>query len=249
MLKTSKGCPIIQLYLEVGLIPARYEIIRIRLLFLKNILNQNQDSMIYKFLRIQLESSVKGDWTTTCKENLIELDIGESFEDIQKMSITRYKNLLKKKVKCAALSYLTDKQRNKGGDIKYPELQMAEYLLPNNSGLSIEDKCRIFEMRNKMVANIPDNFSSKQKVVYICKCDNIEDMKHVYMCQILNPEKHVTEYEEIYSENIQSIKEVYRRFQNNLNERERQLNENQEFSHAILVSDPLYSTFIDYSNG
>jgi hypothetical protein len=76
--------------------------------------------MIYNCLRIQLESSVKGDWTST-------------FEDIQKMSITRYKNLLKKKVKCAALSYLTDKQRNKGGDIKYPELQMAEYLLPNNS--------------------------------------------------------------------------------------------------------------------
>ena len=69
------------------------------------------------------------------------------------------------------------------------------------------------------------------------------------MCEILNPEKHVTEYEEIYSENIQSIKEVYRRFQNNLNERERQLNKNKEFSHAILVSDPLYSTCIDYSNG
>ena len=249
LLKTSKGCPIIQLYLEVGLIPARYEIIRIRLLFLKNILNQNQDSMIFKFLKIQLESLVKGDWTTTCKENLIELDIEESFEDIQKMSITRYKNLLKKKVRCAALCYLTERQRNKGGDIQYPELQMAEYLLPNNSGLSIEDKCRIFEMRNKMVINIQDNFSSKQKVVYICKCDNIEDMKHVYMCEILNPEKHVTEYEEIYSENIQSIKEVYRRFQNNLNERERQLNKNKEFSHAILVSDPLYSTCIDYSNG
>ena len=100
-----------------------------------------------------------------------------------------------------------------------------------------------------MVINIPDNYSSKQKVIYKCKCGNIEDMKHVYMCQILNPEKSLTEYEEVYSENIHSIKEVYRRFQNNLNERERQLNKNKEFSHAILVSDPLYSTCIDYSNG
>ena len=101
------------------------------------------------------------------KDNLIELDIEESFEDIQKMSITRYKNLLKKKVRCAALCYLTERQRNKGGDIQYPELQMAEYLLPNNSGLSIEDKCRIFEMRNKMVINIPDNFFKTESCVYM----------------------------------------------------------------------------------
>ena len=32
---------------------------------------------------------------------------------------------------------------------------MAEYLLP------INDKCKILEIRNKMVDNIPDDFSSK----------------------------------------------------------------------------------------
>ena len=98
------------------------------------------------------------------------------------MSKIRFKNLLKKKVKQAALCYLTEIQRNKGGDIQYPEL-------PNNSGLSIQDKSKIFEIRNKMVVNILDNFSSKQKVIYKCKCGNIEDMKQVYMCQILNSEK------------------------------------------------------------
>ena len=35
LLKTSKECPIAQLYLEVGHKPARFEIFRIRLLFLK----------------------------------------------------------------------------------------------------------------------------------------------------------------------------------------------------------------------
>ena len=165
------------------------------------------------------------------------------------MTRIRLKNLFKKKVKQAALCYLTERQRNKGGNIQYPELQMAEYFLPNNSGLSIQDKGKLFEIRNKMVVNIPDNFSSKQKVIYKCKCGNIEDMKHVCMCQILNRENPSTEYEEIYSENIHSITKVYRRFQNNLNERERKTNEDKEFSHAILASDPLYSTFIVYSNG
>jgi hypothetical protein len=48
LLKTSPGCPIKQIYLEVGQIPARFEIIRIRLLYLKCILNQNKESIIQK---------------------------------------------------------------------------------------------------------------------------------------------------------------------------------------------------------
>ena len=37
LLKTSTGCPITQLYLEVGQYPARYEIFKIRILYLKYI--------------------------------------------------------------------------------------------------------------------------------------------------------------------------------------------------------------------
>jgi hypothetical protein len=42
MLKTY-GCPIPQLYLEVGQIPIRFVIIKTLLIFLKYILNKNQD--------------------------------------------------------------------------------------------------------------------------------------------------------------------------------------------------------------
>ena len=38
--KTTKGCPIVQLYLEVGQVPARFECQRMRLLYMKNILQQ-----------------------------------------------------------------------------------------------------------------------------------------------------------------------------------------------------------------
>ena len=75
LLKTGKGCPINQLYLEVGVIPARFEIFRIRLLFLKNILNQSEESMIFKFFKLQLENPVKGDWAEMCGDNLRDLKI------------------------------------------------------------------------------------------------------------------------------------------------------------------------------
>jgi hypothetical protein len=80
LLKTSRGCPLSQLYLEVGLIPARFKMIKIRLLFLKYILNQKQESMIFRFYQLQSENSVKGDCATMCMENLKKLEIKESLE-------------------------------------------------------------------------------------------------------------------------------------------------------------------------
>ena len=255
LLKTSKGCPITQLYLEAGLIPARYEIIKTRLLFLKNILNQKRDSMISKFFDIQLKTSSKGDWAYMCLQNLKELEIENTIDEIRDMPLSKFKNLVRRQVKKAALKYLTGKQRSKGGDMVYTKLQMAEYLLPSRTELSIETKQKIFEVRNKMV-KIPANFSSNHKKDHSCKCGMKEDMKHIYICPILNNEEQTTEYENIYSNNVPLIKEVYTRFEKNMRNREIIQSENDEelkannkdVSHVILSCDPLYSV-IDYSNG
>ena len=50
ILKTTKGCPITQLYLEVGQVPARFAIQKMRLLFLKYILQQSDESSLKKVL-------------------------------------------------------------------------------------------------------------------------------------------------------------------------------------------------------
>ena len=60
LLKTSKGCPIAQLYLETGHQPARFEIIRRRLLFLKNILHEKPNSTLYRFIKLQFEIKEDG---------------------------------------------------------------------------------------------------------------------------------------------------------------------------------------------
>jgi hypothetical protein len=39
-------------------------------------------------------------------------------------------------------------------------MEMADYLMPNEEGLSVEIKRKIFEIRNTMV-DIPANFSSR----------------------------------------------------------------------------------------
>ena len=59
LLETGRGCPINQLYLELGQIPARFQVIKQRLFFLKHLLNQDPENMLYKVLYLQIEKPVK----------------------------------------------------------------------------------------------------------------------------------------------------------------------------------------------
>ena len=104
--------------------------------------------------------------------------------EIRAMSKTRFVAVLKKKIRAAAFEYLVKKQGTKGGAIKYTGLNMAAYLQPYSSALSIREKQEIFSIRNGMV-NIPDNFGTKS----ICVCGNFENTAHVYECQTLNKGK------------------------------------------------------------
>ena len=130
MFQTSKGCPIVQLYLETGFFPARFAIMKSRLLFLKTILEENPDSMIYKFLVLQLETPTKGDWASSCKNNLRDLKINLSLEEIRDMTKKQFNMILKESISRRAFEYLMAKRGVKGKEIYYSELKMADYLQP-----------------------------------------------------------------------------------------------------------------------
>ena len=100
--------------------------------------------MVYKFLQLQIEKPTKGDWATTCKTDLKKLKISESFEEIKTMSKHKFTNMLKTKIKENALEYLLAKKGSKGSEIDYSELEMANYLLPLNDKLTIEEKQILF---------------------------------------------------------------------------------------------------------
>ena len=70
LLKTTKGCPIVQLYMELGLAPARVDILKTRLFFLKYILDEEPENMIHKFLTLQIENPTRFDWASTCVKDL-----------------------------------------------------------------------------------------------------------------------------------------------------------------------------------
>ena len=113
ILKTTKGCPITQMYFEVGQHPARFEIQKTRLLYLKYILEQNEESNLQQMLSLQLVNPTKGDWASKCIEDLKELNINLTFAEIKSITKIKFTNL-KEVMKKNAFKYL-NKKRGEGG--------------------------------------------------------------------------------------------------------------------------------------
>ena len=199
--------------------------------------------MIYKFLKLQFQNPTKGDWASSCVKALEYLEIRMSLTEIEYLSVNQFKKILEKSIKIKSFEYLIGLRGIKGSEIKYSSLKMAEYLLPNEQ-FSITEKRQIFAIRNRMV-NIENNFRGKN-IRKNCVCGSIEDMKHIYSCKIFNIKDKNIEYENIYGEDIRTIREVYQIFQKNLEKREQHLKQNNSPRIPGRV-DPLYNDL--YSNG
>ena len=224
VLNTTKGCPITQLYLAVGHTPARFEIQKMRLLYLKYILEEDDTSLLNKFFKLQLQFPTKGDWVTTCMNDLKELNIQNSLEEIKTMSKHSFTKMLKENGRKNAFKYLLSKKGSKGKENSETELSMAEYLLPTNRALTISERQKMFAVKNRMV-EIPANFPNP-KIENICICGEKEDMKHIYQCETINDgETDYLKYEKIFEGNINEQIEVFRKFERNM-EKRKQLKEN-----------------------
>ena len=149
ILNTTKGCPIVSLYLTLGHIPARFEIQKMKLLYLKYILSENEESLIRKFFYLQLEIPTKGGWASSCLKDLRELEIKLSLKNIEEMPYNEFKRILKEIVREKAFLYLKNKIRSKGKENLQNSLYMTEYLLPENKLLTTAEKQRLFAVKNK----------------------------------------------------------------------------------------------------
>ena len=62
-------------YLELGIYPLRFEIMKGKLLFLQYILQQDKESMIFKVFKATCENPTKNDCVTCCQKYLDSLNI------------------------------------------------------------------------------------------------------------------------------------------------------------------------------
>ena len=215
-------------FLELGQYPARFEIQKRRLLYLKYILDQPEESLLKKLYNLQKSYPSRGDWASTCQDDLRKLEITLEQKEIQEMTKNEFKNFIKEKIRKHALNYLKGKQSKKGGQIQYNNLEMAEYLLPTCE-LNIKEKQKMFEIRNDMT-KIPDNYGNES----LCLCGKKEDMKHIYNCEIWNETKNEKiPYNNIYNGNIKKQIRILKIFEQNLEKRNKKMKIAN--SHEILI--------------
>ena len=131
------------------------------------------------------------------------------------MSKTMFSNMVKSRIKPNALKYLKEKQKSKGSEICYANIEMADYLLPENDLLTIDEKQQLFAVRNRMT-EIASNFP-KPGSKPTCLCGAEENMKHIFNCKIFNEEREESEeYENIFNGSLTQQIKIFIKIQNKM---------------------------------
>jgi hypothetical protein len=217
------------LYLELGCLPYREMVRKRRLMFLKYILHEKQESMIYKFLEAQIKNPTVKDWVTTVRKDLHELNLSVTFAEIKKMKKGSFKTMIRKSIAEKALQYLNEKKssHSKVMNLKHEVLQMQTYLMPNKSNISKEEKQLIFCMRSE-VTEVKMNFKRMYEN-YKCEvCDEeFETQRHVLECtKLLNMNENseeisIPKYEHLLDGTPSEKINIARLFKANMNERKK----------------------------
>jgi hypothetical protein len=197
-------------FLELGISPLRDLIRQRRLNFLHYLLSQGADSMLFKVLEKQCENPTSRDWVTTVINDLEDLRIKYTFKDIQSMSKSKWKNILKIRTAENTFKNLENMKTNhsKVKNIHHKKLEIQPYLLPNTENITRNDIQWIFKIRCREV-KVKMNFKGLYDTFECEMCqEEFETQEHIYVCQEIwkvsqCEERNLTEYEKVMNGNIE----------------------------------------------
>ena len=222
--KLHSKTPTPYLYLDLGLVPVRFLLMKRRILFLWWITNQSEDSLIYQFFQAQENDSYRGDWSRMVREDLENLEIDLTTDQIKCASKEELKRFLNKQIEEQAFKYLINQKNkySKMSSLKYDKLELQNFFCSDEK-LMPSEISSIMQIRSRMLP-VKNNFkSSFQSDKMFCRgCldrRSIEDQTHILLCPVLNGNCPSTnnnlEYEDVFSDNPKKIVEVVRMIMSN----------------------------------
>ena len=172
--------------------------------FLHYILNQNKDSLLFRFFEAQLNNPTRGEWINNVRKILKLPNFNESFEEIKSMKMNYFMRIVKNHAKEAAFKYLLSKIKSKGKEIDYGrELKCQKYLLPNRI-LTWDEQVDIFSYRSRM-NDLKYNFGGEDN----CICGSILENEHMFKCEALTKgSQRNMEYKNIFNGSIKEQKYI-----------------------------------------
>ena len=221
ILKAPKSTPKEMLFLELGILPLREIIRKRRLGFLFYILKQKRESILYKVFETQKMYPSSKDWVSTIKDDLEQINMKTSFEEIQNMEKKDYMNTIKRKINQKTLQDLNKIKENhsKVQHLVHKVLKMQKYFMPSEKYLKIEDSQLIFKLRCR-TTDVKMNMKGFYETFKCRACgDENETQNHVLNCKILlemNKDSEKQQYEKLFSNNLNDQIKICKQFRENM---------------------------------
>ena len=173
-----------------------------RIMFLHEILHQEKGSLLFRFFQAQYNDPVRGDWWLTVRDDMENLGINLSLDQISQMSKFSLKQVVGKKADAKALQFLNSKKGNKCIQVSHKKLEIQKYLMPNPMS-NIQRKF-LFQLPSRML-DLKVNFQGSHQnfLCELCK-NHQDDQKSLLICSQLDSHNSLVEsipkYEDIFDE-------------------------------------------------
>ena len=111
ILQTKRSSPRHFLYLETSLVPARHQIHRQVINYLKYIIDQPNTSLIVRVFESMRNHPKKGDWASWAISLIEKYEINMTLEEIKETKESIFKNMIKKQMIKFAFKDLVNRQK------------------------------------------------------------------------------------------------------------------------------------------
>ena len=210
ILKAHSKTPIEALYLELGMMPLRFHLMKRRVMYLQNILKRDDDEITKKVVLLQKDICYDGDFYPQVLKNMTTLGITE---DHLTESTGKLEERLKKNMQEAAYKFLIEKARSHS-KVRHECYQSCEGAAHYFDQRFTPEKTNLlfrFSTRTVLVkSNFENNFQNTNTLCPLCGLFN-DNQEHLFECTKIREEynQDITHnHEDVFSTNIDTLLEV-----------------------------------------
>ena len=200
-------------YLETGLLPLRFVVMKKRLMYLHTILRRADTEVTKQVYNVQKVIHTKDDWYGLVMSNREELKIAHTDNEITKMSKEVFRTLVKKSVEKRALDYLNSiaMTHSKSKDLIKNQFKRETYF--EDSNFSKSEIELLFALRTRTVRNIKENFPSQFKGNLDCELcySHADSQQNLLVCSELRKRINIpndVQYSDIFQSSEKQLKIV-----------------------------------------
>ena len=215
LVKAHSKTPLEFLYLESGAIPIRFTIMSRRILYLKVLLQRDDDELTKKIYETQKENPSNGDFSELVQADLKYLSDHLTESYVRSKSLESLKTEIKTLIRKKAFEYLTSKQtkHSKIKNIKYSELKTQHYVV--SPIFTNEEVSVLYALRSRMIQT-KVNFLSKHQNLQCPLCQShTDDQQHIMHCNEISKQftskytsRNNCTYSDIFSDDVHKQKEI-----------------------------------------